>query len=227
MKRFLLAFVIAIICASSYQVAFAADNTYGNTADSLKAKQDLVVDFAGRMGIGDPTNAVAEFVGGVPVKINGQTVPSELYTDQQRSAIAVARSLADETQGVSQTGNTVSGSGSTVGGNSSSSGSNSAVTTTSGSGWSTGNVSNFGLPTGTVSSIIGAILEWLLALIGIVGIIGFIISGAMYILSVGDDTRAKTAKSAMMSSIIGIVVALSGFVIIQAVNSMLNSFTDF
>ena len=94
-------------------------------------------------------------------------------------------------------------------------------------GWSTASVSGYGLPGGSIYSIIVGILNWLLALIGIIGIIGFLIAGAMYILSAGDEKRAGNAKSAMTNSIIGIIVALAGFVIIKAANAMLNGFGNF
>lgn len=108
----------------------------------------------------------------------------------------------------------------------SSSGANSN-NSSNGSGWDISSVSNFGLPDGSIYSIIRGVLEWLLAIIGIIGIIGFLVSGAMYILSAGNEDGAKKAKSAMTNSIIGIVVALAGYVIVQAVSLMLGGFSDF
>lgn len=93
----------------------------------------------------------------------------------------------------------------------------------SAAGWSISTVMGFGLPSGTVGGIILNILSWLLAIVGAVGLIGFMISGVMYILASGDDDMAKKAKSAMKNSAIGVVVALAGFVIIQAVEAMLNA----
>jgi len=81
-----------------------------------------------------------------------------------------------------------------------------------------------GLPMGelTDGSIIINIMNWMLALVGIIGIIGFIISGILYFIAAGDDGKMGTAKNAMTYSIIGVIVALMGYVIIQAVDSMLN-----
>jgi hypothetical protein len=89
--------------------------------------------------------------------------------------------------------------------------------------WSITSIDGFGLPDGSVYAIIANILNWLLAIIGIMGIIGFLISGGMYILSSGDDKMAGTAKNAMVNSIIGIIVALSGYVIIQAIDNLLGA----
>jgi len=80
---------------------------------------------------------------------------------------------------------------------------------------------NANLPTGTITGIVTNIMKWLLALVGIVGIIGFAISGIMYFIAAGDDGKMGTAKSAMIYSIIGVIVALIGYVIIQAVDSLL------
>lgn len=95
-------------------------------------------------------------------------------------------------------------------------------------GWSVSSVSGYGLPNGTIKGIITNILQWILGAIGIVGVIGFAISGIMYLLSFGDDDRMKTAKNAMYYSITGVIVGLVGLVAVKAVDAMLNaSTTDF
>jgi hypothetical protein len=65
-------------------------------------------------------------------------------------------------------------------------------------------------------------MNWLLAILGIFGIIGFVISGILYLTAAGTDDQISTAKNAMKYSIIGVIVALLGFVIIQAVNTLLS-----
>ncbi len=91
----------------------------------------------------------------------------------------------------------------------------------SGGGW--GMMDNYGLPTGSLTDIITGILTWLLTIFGVIGILGFVISGAMYILAAGDEKTMETAKNAMKYSIIGVIVGLAGFVIIQAVDAILNN----
>lgn len=59
---------------------------------------------------------------------------------------------------------------------------------------------------------------WLLAILGFIGIIAFVISGMQYLLSAGNEEMVKTAKSSMKYSIIGMVVALSGLVVIFAID---------
>ena len=45
-------------------------------------------------------------------------------------------------------------------------------------------------------------MNWLLALIGIFGVIGFAIAGILYLTAAGDEDRINKAKSAMMYAII-------------------------
>jgi len=83
------------------------------------------------------------------------------------------------------------------------------------------------LPSGEITKIVTNIMNWLLALVGIIGIIGFVISGILYFIAAGDEGKMGTAKNAMTYSIIGVIVALMGYVIIQAANSMLNGTASF
>ncbi|MDD5652164.1 MAG: hypothetical protein PHX98_02070, partial [Candidatus Moranbacteria bacterium] len=62
---------------------------------------------------------------------------------------------------------------------------------------------------------------------GFIAIIGFVIAGIMYMTSAGDDDRIKTAKNAMKWSIVGVIVALMGFVILQAVDALLSGDAPF
>jgi hypothetical protein len=90
------------------------------------------------------------------------------------------------------------------------------------SGWSIDSVMDYGLPESTVQGIIVAILTWLLAIVGIVAVIAFLIAGILYLTSAGDSKQAETAKSAMKYAIYGVLVALSGVVVIMAVDNLLN-----
>jgi multisubunit Na+/H+ antiporter MnhB subunit len=67
---------------------------------------------------------------------------------------------------------------------------------------------------------------WLLGLLGFVAVIGFVISGIMYLVAAGDEKRQENAKRAMYYSIIGVIVGLSGLVIVYAVINMLDVRTN-
>ena len=64
-------------------------------------------------------------------------------------------------------------------------------------------------------------MKWLLGILGFVAIIGFVISGIMFLISAGDEDRQKTAKKAMYYSITGVIVGLVGYVVLVAVEAML------
>jgi len=81
-----------------------------------------------------------------------------------------------------------------------------------------------GLPAGNIFFIVFNLMQWILGIIGFVAIIGFCIAGIIYLTSAGDEDRQRKAKQAMTYSIIGVVVALSGFVIWRAVMGMLNGY---
>jgi len=85
----------------------------------------------------------------------------------------------------------------------------------------------FGLPDSPIINIVAGIVAWLMAILGAVSIIAFIIAGIMYLTASGDETQAGKAKKAMTYSIIGVIVGLSGFVILQAAGSMLSGSATF
>ena len=84
-----------------------------------------------------------------------------------------------------------------------------------------------GLPTGSLVGIITAFMKWILYLVGIFGVIGFAVAGIMYLTASGNEDRVSSAKKAMLMYIVGVIVALIGLVVIQAVNSLLGESTTF
>ncbi|EKD58849.1 MAG: hypothetical protein ACD_56C00039G0006 [uncultured bacterium] len=89
----------------------------------------------------------------------------------------------------------------------------------SGGGWALTNP--YGLPSGSLLGIASNLLFWLLAVFAIAGIVGFVLSGIFYLLAGADEDNAKKGKAGMTASIIGIIVGLSGFIIMQAVAALL------
>jgi|SRR6185369_4936527 len=82
---------------------------------------------------------------------------------------------------------------------------------------------NTGLSNMPIALILKNFMNWLLGIFGFLGIIAFIISGIQYLTSAGDEKMAETAKNNMKYSIIGIIVALSGYVVILAIDAALNA----
>lgn len=81
------------------------------------------------------------------------------------------------------------------------------------------------LPSSSIYTIIRSAMMWLLGLLGFFAVIGFVISGIMYLVAAGDEDAQKRAKKAMYYSITGVIVGLVGLVIIFAVNRLLGTQT--
>ena len=81
--------------------------------------------------------------------------------------------------------------------------------------------SQTGLSDASVTTILTNLLSWLLGIFGILSIMAFVISGIQYLSSAGSDDMIKTAKKNMTWSIVGILVGLSGYVIIKAIAAAL------
>jgi len=92
-------------------------------------------------------------------------------------------------------------------------------------GWNKSNYDMTGLPKTSIFVIITNLVGWLLMIIGFIAIIGFIISGILYLTSAGDEDRQETAKRAMYYSITGVLVGLAGLVVIYAASNLLGGAT--
>ena len=79
-----------------------------------------------------------------------------------------------------------------------------------------------GVPTATnANDLIMKIINWLLAFIGSLAVLMIVIAGIMYITSAGDEGRVDKAKSYLTYAVVGLVVALLGYVIVLTVGSAL------
>jgi len=78
-----------------------------------------------------------------------------------------------------------------------------------------------GLPSGSggIATIIQNFMNWILKIFSFLAIISFVISGVMYFMAFGDDRQVEKAKNQMTWSIIGVIVGLSGIVVITAIES--------
>jgi len=83
------------------------------------------------------------------------------------------------------------------------------------------------LPSGSVTGIVTNLMNWLLMMVGILGVIGFVIAGILYLTAAGDDDQIGRAKKAMVYSIVGVLVSLIGLVVIKAVQGLLGASSSF
>jgi Type IV secretion system pilin len=79
---------------------------------------------------------------------------------------------------------------------------------------------NTGLSDAPLKDVLASFMFWLLAIVGMIAIIAFVISGMQYLSAVGDAKMAEKGKANMLNSIIGVIVALSGLVIIRAIETL-------
>jgi hypothetical protein len=75
---------------------------------------------------------------------------------------------------------------------------------------------------GNLGNIIQAVTNVLLFIIGAVSVIMIILGGLKYVLSNGDSSQITSAKNTILYAVIGLIVALLAFAI---VNFVLDSFT--
>jgi hypothetical protein len=80
---------------------------------------------------------------------------------------------------------------------------------------------NTNLPNSSLFQIIQNIMLWLLAILGFIAVIGFVISGILYLVAAGDEDAQARAKRAMIYSITGVIVGLVGLVILYAADRLL------
>jgi hypothetical protein len=83
--------------------------------------------------------------------------------------------------------------------------------------WPDRGIGGSGLYDTPVVDIIETVMLWLLLIFTYIAVIGFVISGIMYI-TAGGSGRAEEAKKWMVYSIIGTAVGISGYVIIRLIS---------
>jgi len=65
------------------------------------------------------------------------------------------------------------------------------------------------------------VLQFLLSIVGILGIIGLVIGGGMMITAYGNEERAKKGKTVVTYAIIGIVISLSALIIVSQISTLI------
>lgn len=71
-----------------------------------------------------------------------------------------------------------------------------------------------------ISQVLQNILSFLLSVFGIVGIIGMLVTGVLYLNASGDEKQMQFAKRAFYASLTGTVVALGALVIVTQVGNI-------
>jgi amino acid transporter len=84
---------------------------------------------------------------------------------------------------------------------------------------------NTGLSENSVDYVLTTFMLWLLGIFGVIAVVAFVISGIQYLTSAGDEERAKNAKRNVKYALMGTVIALSSFIIVKAVDTVLRANT--
>jgi hypothetical protein len=74
----------------------------------------------------------------------------------------------------------------------------------------------------TIKQIAVNVLNFLLSIVGVLGIISLVIGGGMYLTAYGDEKRIDSGKKMITYAIIGIIVALGALVVVRQVASLIN-----
>lgn len=81
---------------------------------------------------------------------------------------------------------------------------------------------NTGLASTSISGIITNLFYWLMGLFTTIAVIAFVISGIQYLTSAGDEDMMQVAKRNAKYSLLGVLIGLSGFVIVKAIAAALS-----
>ena len=87
--------------------------------------------------------------------------------------------------------------------------------------WTGADPGNTGLSDDDLSTVLTNILNTILGLLAILAVLGFVISGVLYITAGGNTERVGQATSWLKYSIIGIVVALIGYIVVNFISGLL------
>ncbi|EKE11961.1 MAG: hypothetical protein ACD_14C00058G0001 [uncultured bacterium] len=84
-----------------------------------------------------------------------------------------------------------------------------------------------GLSNAPIYLILSNLFSWLMGLFTTFAVIAFVVSGIQYFMSTGNEDMAETAKDNAKAALVGIIVGLSGFIIIKAIAAALSGQTFF
>lgn len=80
------------------------------------------------------------------------------------------------------------------------------------------------LPDTTINQIILNLLNYLLAIFTILSVISFVIYGIMFLFGGTNKVSADSARKGVQYSIIGLIIGLSGYIIIRFIGEMLSGY---
>ena len=80
--------------------------------------------------------------------------------------------------------------------------------------------SDTGLSDASLTDVITGLASSLLEIFGVIAVIAFIVTGFQYMLANGDEKEMQAAKRSLTYSIVAVIVALSGVILVRAIDSL-------
>lgn len=77
-----------------------------------------------------------------------------------------------------------------------------------------------GLTNKSFTQIITSIINWVMTILAVLAVLMFIIAGVMYVTAQGDEEVIKKAKKLITYAIMGVVIALIGFLLVQTIQAL-------
>jgi len=74
-----------------------------------------------------------------------------------------------------------------------------------------------GVAKGDITEIILKIINYALIVIGVLAVAVFIYAGFLYLTAAGDETKLKNAKTTVLYAVVGLAVAVLGYVAVLSV----------
>ncbi|MEI7750202.1 MAG: pilin [Candidatus Moraniibacteriota bacterium] len=80
--------------------------------------------------------------------------------------------------------------------------------------------SSTGLPETSAGQVIVNVMNWLLGILGLIAMIMFVVAGFQYLMAGGEEKNTEAAKGNIKYAIIGVAVALLGYVVVYTVQQL-------
>ena len=78
-----------------------------------------------------------------------------------------------------------------------------------------------GSSTESFANVIRVVITWALYFAAVIAVLAIIYGGYLYLFSAGDATQAKKGRTVLINAIIGLVIAVMAYVIVQVVYNTL------
>ncbi|MBD3300608.1 MAG: hypothetical protein GF347_04625 [Candidatus Moranbacteria bacterium] len=72
----------------------------------------------------------------------------------------------------------------------------------------------------SIMEVVSNVVRFIFLIIAGIGVIGFVIGGLMYLVSIGNQEKMEQAKRHLNYAIIGLAIAIGSFALVMLINSL-------